>query len=210
MNSSIDGTKDEVILQQNLFTSPCYESQSKRMISAGNAMSHLSTENLLLRPIEPADKALYRDIFSDPEVTRYTGGAVIGERLNLGFNQSVEALKASPINYITWVVRTKKPEVGIGILNLTLHDRPCATAELGIMFKKAYQNKGFCCELLAMMVAYCFNQINLTSLYCFTMDDNKAVSHVLQKLNFEQLTVSPYEQPTSGGSYWGICRVEEA
>ncbi len=72
------------------------------------------------------------------------------------------------------------------------------------MFIKEFQNKGYCCELLKTVIDYCFTQMSISSLFSFTLNSNKPVAHILHKLDFEKLAVSPLEPPSPDGSYWAI------
>lgn len=205
MNSSIDGTKDETILQKKLLLQPLKKSSNEN-IDTKNLVETFSSQNLVMKPIEENDKALYKDIFSDPDITKYTGGVLNEDQLTLCFTKSISELRVTPIGYITWVVQIKESKESIGILNLILHHDAMSSAEFGIMFTKAFHNKGFCCELLERFIKFCFTEMNIASLFSFTMDDNKPVSHILHKLDFEKQRVSPFEKPSVHGSYWGIYK----
>jgi RimJ/RimL family protein N-acetyltransferase len=209
MNSSTDGSKDELNLQSNLLLQHLKNLPRKKETAHSLKISGIfSSKNLFIRPIKDCDEPIYRHLFTDPEITKYTGGVVNEDQITTCFNKSISELSAVPIQYLTWVVQAKDSEESIGILNVVLHDKPMHSAELGVMFTKDYQNQGYCCELLERFIDYFLVEKEISSLFCFSLDNNKAVTHILSKLAFKKIEPAPFEKPLSDGCYWVIHRDE--
>jgi len=207
MNSSKDGTKDDVNLQNNLLLQHLKNLTAKKeTVNSLKINGIFSSEKLFIRPIKACDETIYRHLFSDPEITKYTGGVVSEDQIAVCFEQSINELGAVPAQYLTWVIQEKDSEESIGILNVVLYEKPMHSAELGVMLTKDNHNQGYCSELLARFIEYFLIEKEISSLFCFSLDNNKAVTHILNKLSFTKIESAPFKKPLSDGCYWVINR----
>ncbi|MEW6991176.1 GNAT family N-acetyltransferase [Colwelliaceae bacterium 6441] len=162
----------------------------------------VKSHHLTIRLLTIDDKALFIKLFTDEQVTLYTGGKQAINKAAENFNQSLLALNKKPNTHITWVAQTPHHKIGIATLTMLPH-LPCY-AEIGVMFTTENQRKGFGCQLFTQLLATAFNLYQLKAVVCFTENDNVQVEHILRKYGFEPFKNNRLNPPSSSGGYWRL------
>jgi RimJ/RimL family protein N-acetyltransferase len=207
MTNSIDGSIDEFYSTRNAVSQyffPLLHTQTYP--NQFSEQHNFSSEQLLIRPLEYRDSALYEELFTDQEITQYTGGIYSTKQVKVNFINSLKALKKQPIQYLTWVIETKYSQKSIGIATLIWPTEQSRCAEFGIMLNRNNHNQGYCCELVARLIQHCFAQYQLTSLYSFTLLNNHIAQHILKKFSFLQSERGILPPPSNQGIYWKLTR----
>ena len=207
MNFSIHGSEDQLTLQKNLLLKYVDKLVIKKEAAHSLEMGGVfSSENLFIRQIKECDKPIYKQLFTDPEITKYTGEVINEDQITTCFNKSINELSAIPVQYITWVVQIKESGESIGILNLALHNNSIHSGELEIILTKDYQNRGYGSELLERFINYFLIDKGISLLFCFALNENEAASHILSKFTFKKIKENTFEKSKLDGCYWVLDR----
>lgn len=166
------------------------------------------SERLLLEPISIADEKFYMAIFTDKDITRFTGGTMTNKEANQAFKRALNANKSLPVKYITWIVKALNTKKRIGVATLTMVDSLQKCGEIGLMYQSKFQQKGFGCEVLNTLIHTGFNLFKLTSLISFTEDKNTRAQHVLKKYHFKPFESDKLIKHTDSGMYWQLIKHE--
>jgi RimJ/RimL family protein N-acetyltransferase len=207
MNFFIHGSKDKLILQNNLLLRHIDKLVKKREAAHSLEMGGVfSSENLFIRQINKCDKSIYKQLFTDPETTKYIGEVINEDQITTCFNKIISELSTIPVQYITWVVQIKESGESIGILNLALHNNSINSAELEIMLTKDHQNRGYGSELLERFINYFLIDKGISLLFCFALHNNEPVAHILSKFTFKKIKEDTFEKSKLDGCYWVLDR----
>jgi len=207
MTNSIDGSIDEFYSQRNDVQQYFLPLLHTQVHNNQSLKQHCFTsKQLLIRPLEKKDAILYEELFTDQEVTQYTGGIFSKKQVKTNFINSLKALEKQPIQYLTWIIETKVSHASIGIATLIWPTEQSNSAELGIMFSRKNHNQGYCCELVARLIQHCFTKYQLTSLYSFTLLNNHIAQHILKKFSFLKCEQGILPPPSNQGMYWKLTR----
>lgn len=162
------------------------------------------TEHLKLTLIELSDEQLYIDIFTDENVTTYTGGQFTIQQAKLSFYRAIKAVSAVPVKYITWVVEEKNDGEKLGILTLTLLNNIASCGEFGLMFKPSFHSRGLGSEVVDALISIAFNTYQLKLLVSYTEKENTRAQHILKKYNFKPYQSDRLVAHTATGVYWSL------
>jgi len=206
MIKSIDGSIDKLTLSRltllqcfyHLLLSQPYTSKYLEKFTK----YQFSSERLVMKPLQYKDKQFYIELFTSKKVTKYTGGVISQKQAQQNFVNSLKAITAEPVQYLTWLVSTKNDKQNVGIMTLLWRDQQKQLAEFGVMFNPKQHNQGYCCESTKSFISYCFNTLKLPSLYSFTLNENVTSQHILKKLEFNKVVSVPFKQLVIGGLYW--------
>ena len=145
----------------------------------------METERILLRPwLESDAEALFK-YASDPDV-----GPRAGWPPHKSVEESCEVIKNFFSNEDTWAIEHKETSgiigcIGVlraGFSNLKIKDDE---AEVGYWVAKPYWGKGICSEALRLVIDYCFNVRNFTTLWGDYFPENPASGKVMEKCGFK-------------------------
>lgn len=149
----------------------------------------LRTERLLFRPFAAGDlEPLFR-IVADPEVVRYTddGGPLDWATTRLWIERSRENVARH--GYGTGAVI----ELATGrLIGWAGFARPeGAPEEMIYGFERPAWGRGYGSEIATALVPFAFEDLGLSSLRATVHPDNAASRHILRKLGFAEVTVTP-------------------
>ncbi|MFY0783074.1 GNAT family protein [Peribacillus simplex] len=146
----------------------------------------LNTERLRLREIRESDaEALYQCLSKD-EVTRFYGQDSLE---TVGQAQDIVATFAK--NYlekraIRWGIERMDTQELIGTIGFHAHSPKYRRAEIGYEIHPAHWRKGFASEAVKEIIAYGFNNLDLTRIGAVVFLENQPSSDLLVKLGFIQ------------------------
>lgn len=140
-------------------------------------MKQIETERLILRRFAEEDwKDLY-EYLSDAEVVHYEPYSVFTEEAC-----RIEAINRAN-NEAFWAVCLKNGKL---IGNLFLGKTDFDTYELGYVFNKAYQGKGYAFESAAALLDYAFNELGARRIVAMCNPLNTASWKLLERLKMRR------------------------
>lgn len=144
----------------------------------------LETERVYLRPWQEGDAACLYAYASDPKV-----GPAAGWPLHTSVENSLEIIQtvfSQPHTYAIVLKETKEPIGSIGIMQGTA-SRLCTSdreAELGYWLGVPYWGRGLVPEITRKVIAYCFEELHMETLWCGYFDGNEKSHRVQMKCGF--------------------------
>ena len=145
----------------------------------------METNRILLRPWRDDDAEALFKYASDPDV-----GPRAGWPPHKSVEESREVIKNFFSNEDTWAIEHKETSEIIGCIgvlrvgssNLEIAENEC---EVGYWIAKPYWGKGICTEAMRLVVDYCFNVKNFTTLWGDYFPENPASGKVMEKCGFK-------------------------
>lgn len=152
------------------------------------------SERLLYRPLAQDDVELSVEIWSDPEITKYMGGAVSREELIADHHKYMRRCADGAIGVWTLTTLDEGEKIGTAILlpmpiqtdqtdwELLLgKGLPDALIEVGYALKKGAWGKGYATEACKALIDFGFLNTQLEEIVACTDARNLASGHVLMK-----------------------------
>jgi len=141
-------------------------------------MEMLSTERLTLRRFQPED---WRDLYeylSDPEVVRFEPYEVFTEE-----QAKKEAIRrTADASFYAVCLRESGKLIG----NLYLGKGNFDTWELGYVFNRKYQGRGFAFESASALIDYAFEQLNARRIIAMCSTENVRSWRLLDRLGLRR------------------------
>lgn len=158
----------------------------------------LLTDRLLLRPLRLDDVDLAIEMFTDPEVVRYVGGATAVEEIRAEMNNSVKRCGGGCIGIWCVVDRLTSEKLGTGVLLpmpveeddstwdlVEGPDLPDSEIEVGYILKRSVWGKGYTTEICTRLLAFAFEETPLPVVVACIDDDNVNSRRVLYKCGLQ-------------------------
>ena len=144
----------------------------------------METERLLLRPWQDSDAETLFKYASDPDV-----GPRAGWPPHKSVKESLELIRTVFNAEGMWAVIWKEsgePIGCVGYLPASASNLKIAEdhAEVGYWIARPYWGKGICTEALQMVIDYCFNEKEFTTLWGDYFPSNPASGRVMEKCGF--------------------------
>ena len=145
----------------------------------------METNRILLRHWREDDAEALFKYASDPDV-----GPRAGWPPHKSVEESLEIIRTVFNTNTMWAVELKGTSEPIGcvgylpasVSNLKIKDDE---AEVGYWIAKPYWGKGICTEALRLVIDYCFNVKNFTTLWGDYFPENPASGKVMEKCGFK-------------------------
>lgn len=142
-------------------------------------------EKVILRAIEPADKALLLEMINDPETEKMLGGGSFPVS-DAGQAKWI-ADQTGRTDVLRCIVADKgTPDEGIGTIILSDIDNRNGVAQIHLKLNKAGRGKGYGTDAVKAMVRYAFDQMRLHCVYAQVLEYNMASQKVFQKCGFHR------------------------
>ncbi len=145
-------------------------------------MTMIETERLILRDFKPTDLPDYhREIYSDPDVTRYLPGGQPRplDRTKFVLDYSIE--HGQKHGFTFWAVIRKADQQFLGHCGLVyLQEAP--EVEIAYAFGKAFWGQGIASEAGSASLRYGFETAGLERIIALAVPENLASQRVMQKL----------------------------
>lgn len=161
-----------------------------------------TTRRLLLRHPEPQDLEFLVGLWSDPEMTRFTGGPRDRDFLAREFSAQIAG---PPQQYDLWVLcdrATGEPVGQAGFLEKTLEDGPAI--EINYYIRPDRQRLGLGAEIAARLLGFAFEERDLVSVVAIIDPENEASSRVAQRIGLRPVR----EESRPGGASREIWRMD--
>lgn len=141
-------------------------------------MERIETDRLIIRRFKESDwKDLY-EYLSDSDVVRFEPYDVYNEKESM--QEAVNRAK----NPIFWAVCIK--ETGKLIGNLSFQKQDFDTWELGYVFNRKFQKKGFATEAAKALIGYSIKELNARRIIAMCSPENEASWNLLERLKMRR------------------------
>jgi ribosomal-protein-alanine N-acetyltransferase len=144
-----------------------------------------NTERLMIRSPQEKDLEPITALWTDPDVTRYIGGPRDGDMVTDSFRQYISEPQAVLQEEweLWWSIIEQRSEQFIGLNAILEKEVEGETVfDLGYFLLPPFWGQGFATEATRRVVAYAFEELNLTSLVAIIDPRNQASQSVAQKL----------------------------
>jgi len=167
-------------------------------------MAYITTERLILRPFQSNDLERAHQLFSDPEVMRFSLHGPYSEQKSRKFlDQCIFKSKNNDPSLLA--VIDKKSKLLIGSCGFFPQQiQGIAELELGYRLLTNYWGQGLATEAAIAMKTYAFNDMNLTRLISLIETENIASVRVAEKNGFKLEKKMLYDGRISVGMYVAI------
>jgi [ribosomal protein S5]-alanine N-acetyltransferase len=143
----------------------------------------LTTENLLLRQIIPADQQFIFEGLSHPEVisfygVQYSSYEATGAQMEWYRKMWTEG------SGISWKIVAKSSGEDAGVISVYNYKQEHNKAEVGFWLLPSCWNKGIASEALKAVIGYWQTAKKINRLEAFVEEDNNASAKLLEKMGF--------------------------
>ncbi|MCR4655072.1 MAG: GNAT family N-acetyltransferase [Lachnospiraceae bacterium] len=146
----------------------------------------LETERCLVREMTEEDLPQLYEVYSGPDITRYTEGLYEDYEKELDYTREYIDKHYRFFEYGLWVVFEKQTGKMIGRAGLSERNG-FDEAEIGYVIAQPFQRKGYAYEVLSAVLDYARKELSMKSVNAFTVKENTASVNLLDKLGFTYL-----------------------
>lgn len=146
----------------------------------------IETERLILRPWRESEAGILYRYASDPDI-----GPIAGWMPHTSVENSLEIIRtvfAAPETYAVVLKKTDEPVGSCGIMfanSLHSADMNDGEAEIGYWIGKPYWGQGLIPEAVSALLARCFDEMSLNTVWCGYYDGNEKSKRVCEKCGFK-------------------------
>jgi len=151
-------------------------------------MAVLDTPRLRLRPMEARDEAMFCHLYTDPDVMRRIVAPLSAEAALASFQRACGHNAKDTPGHRFWAIDDKETDIAIGMAALL---RTGDSAELGVMLRNGWWNRGVSSEAFAPLLEHAFtehacNGMGLALVYAQRPDDDHAllIDRLLARFGF--------------------------
>ncbi len=154
----------------------------------------LTTQRLILKRVTPEDYAIYQQILSDKELSKYLpkGRAYTPKEINFHFNNRLQHWQK--YGFGSYVIFAKdNPTLAIGYVGVEVCPNPNYSDIRYAMLPQA-QGKGYVFEASQKMLSATFILGKHQKIFGVSLANNHASVHLLKKLGMQPETINPYDE----------------
>jgi len=144
----------------------------------------LTTNRLVLRPIEPRDTDAMFAIMRDPETMRFWDWPPVASRDAVAGIVGRQAAETEGGTGYYWAVCMPPTDEVIGSCDLSEIDVQERRAEVGFLFRRTMWGQGFAFEAMQAIVVYGLGTLGLERLWARCHAGNQASVKLLERLGF--------------------------
>ncbi len=144
----------------------------------------LATARLALRPLAPADEALYVALYTDPATLRHVLAPLAPAAARRGFAAALAGLGTGEGQRGFWVMQARDGRA-LGLIGL--HRDAPGEAEVGVVLPPAWQGRGLATEAIAALADHAFGALALVRLHTRHDHDHALASGLMAGLGFERV-----------------------
>lgn len=146
-------------------------------------MAVLETTRLRLRPMEARDEAMFCHLYTDPDVMRRILPPLTAEAAVQSFARAVAHNAKDAPGHRFWAIDDKASGTAVGMAALL---RTGDSAELGVMLRNGWWNRGISSEAFVPLIAHGFTGMGLALIYAQRPDDDHAllIDKLLDRFGF--------------------------
>lgn len=151
-----------------------------------------------LRPLDGGDRALYVQLYGDPQAMQHIAVAQDAASAARGFEAALGFNAATPPVRLFWVIQDRATAGALGLIGLTL-DEP-GGGEVGVLLPAAHQGRGVATEAIAALADHAFSGLRLQRLHTRHLPGHSLAAGLMATLGFEPMAAAP----ASGRSRWQL------
>ena len=152
-------------------------------------MQTLQGKNIQLRALEPEDLQFLFDTENDASFWEVSHTQAPFSKFLLKQYLENAQLDIYEAKQLRLIIQESKNNQTVGMIDLFDFNPQHHRAGIGILIHQKYQQHGFASEALALLINYCFTQLNLHQLYAnVTVDNSKSIG-LFSKHNFKKIGV---------------------
>jgi len=163
----------------------------------------ISTNKLLLKPVELSNLQDMYNIRTNPQVAKY-----IQRDVNKNLEDIRQFIELVIKNNFYFTINTIDPSEFIGTLTLWNIDRSTNYAEIGYELLPQFQGKGLMSEAVKAILDYAFNEAGFEYIEAYTHRENIASKKLLERVGFK-LVVGKIDEDNSDIIVYGINKIAE-
>lgn len=148
----------------------------------------VETARLRMRPIDPADAALYEHLYTDTETMRFIGEPLSAERAAKSFRSALASMQRQPVEQLFLTVVEKATRTDVGICSLLNFDAGQRSVQAGVMFIAAARAKGYSKEGFIGLIQQAFAHLPVDELWVQFAADHIAVQRAVLSVGFARRT----------------------
>lgn len=163
----------------------------------------IETDRLILREITLNDTPEMFELYSDPEILRYTGETVTETIEEMEKAIKIRIKNYKKYGYGRWatILKSENKFIGwAGLAYLPEFDK----IDIGYRFLQEYWGMGFATEASHAILAHAFEKLNLKEIIAIAMKGNKGSIKVMEKIGMKFDKYAPYE-PDGEDVVWYWC-----
>lgn len=148
---------------------------------------HMETARLRLRPLADTDQALYCGLYTDEWVMREIAAPLTHEAAAKSFVAACRHNAKDSPGHRYWAIDAKATDGGMaGSIGLAALLRHGDRAELGVMLREGWGNRGVSSEAFAPLLDHAFLGMSLAQVYAERNDDHHAliIDRLLDRFGF--------------------------
>lgn len=145
---------------------------------------HLTTERLVMQPIEEGDWWLFRALYQDPTVMRFIGDLDTLAQIRSRFEQRLGYWDRYADFWLCLTIRERDTGDAVGLTGFFPDWRPYQQGEVGFIISPEHQGKGYAVESLRGVLDFAFDQCGFHRLQANVLEGNDASRRVLEKCGF--------------------------
>lgn len=152
----------------------------------------IETERLILREITLADKENMLNLYSNPEVQKYTGEPIVESMAEMEKAIIERIYNYKRYGYGRWATFLKKEMKFVGWAGLAYLPE-FDEIDLGYRFLPEFWGKGIATEASKAILTYGFDTLRIDRIIAIAMKENKSSIRVMQKAGMKFDKMAPYE-----------------
>ena len=141
----------------------------------------LSTDRCVLASLTEEDFTAVAQLYVDPEVRKYLGGAITSEQIEARFT----AIRMNP-EYFALSIHIRDTNAFAGLITLAPHQDGEDT-EISIQLMPKYWGQGLATETLRKVLDYAFNTLGINWLIAETQSVNDQSRALVERVGMEQI-----------------------
>lgn len=167
-----------------------------------------TTPRLALRLLQadgPGDEALYVHLYTDPDVMRRILAPLSPEAATRSFRAACRHNQRDTPGQRYWRIDWRGPDAAPDGIGMAVLQRDGAAAELGVMLRHGWWNRGVSSEAFVFVIEHAFTQMGLDLVHAERRDDDHAliIDRLLDRFGFAR---APERASAPGQCRWELPR----
>lgn len=147
-------------------------------------MQQLEGQHIFLRALEPDDIDFLFSVENDMRYWEVSSTQTPFSRQLLEQYIANAHWDIYTAKQLRLIIATKTDNTRVGMIDLFDYNPQHERAGIGILIIEDHQKKGYATEALALILAYCFDQLKLHQLYANITSDNQESLTLFKKFDF--------------------------
>lgn len=165
-----------------------------------------ATERLQLRPLDPADEALYHELYTDPDTMRFIAAPLTVEQAANSFRKVLARQCGSSLKGRCLVMLEQATLQPVGICGTSQYDTEGRRLEVGILLTPEARRRGFAREALTALLERIFAMSSVQEIYVRFSARCPAVERLNIRVGFTPCAGDVQEEGPLSKRVWSVRR----